>query len=106
MRMAAMTSVPDVLEILRGVIDPDVGIDVVELGLIESVEVTPGRVRVGLIMTTPACPQSSYLCDEAAQRLLLAVPSGTDIDVAILAEPLWQPERLSDKARALLGWPG
>ena len=100
-----MHSVPDVLHTLTGVLDPDVGINVVDLGLVEAVEVSPGRVRVGLIMTTPACPQSSYLCDEAARLLLGAAAAGTAVDVDILPEPLWSPDRLSPAARSQLGWP-
>ncbi len=100
-----MNTVPDVLHTLSGVLDPDVGINVVDLGLVEAVEVAPGRVRVGLIMTTPACPQSSYLCDEAERLLRDAAADGTAVDVDILPEPLWSPDRLSPAARSQLGWP-
>jgi len=64
-----MTMETQTIAALRAVIDPDLGIDIVELGLVESIEAGPDRLRVGLIMTTPACPQTAYLQDEAAQAL-------------------------------------
>ena len=98
-----MTDSRHVLDTLKAVIDPDVGVDIVELGLVERVEVDDLGIRVGLIMTTPACPQTSYLCDEAARLLAPLVPGGR-VTVDILDQPLWEPARMSKVARAALGW--
>lgn len=92
-----------VLDILRAVLDPDVGINIVDLGLVETVAVEAARARVGLIMTTPACPQSGYLRDEC-ERLLRS--AGLEPEVRVLDAPLWAPERLSADAREALGWNG
>lgn len=100
----AMMTEADILDVLKGVIDPDVGINIVDLGLVEGVTLTDGRVEVGLIMTTPACPQTGYLQDEAGR--LLAEAGFTAVSVEILDEPLWEPGRLSDSAKTWLGWPG
>ena len=89
-------------EILKGVIDPDVGINIVDLGLVESVEASPQAVSVALIMTTPACPQTSYLEDECAR--LLKDAGASKVAVQVLDEPLWDPSRLSDSAKKTLGW--
>jgi metal-sulfur cluster biosynthetic enzyme len=89
-------------DILKGVIDPDVGINIVDLGLVESVEAAPDALSVALIMTTPACPQTSYLQDECA-RLLKDAGAAT-VAVQVLDEPLWDPSRLSDVAKSQLGW--
>ncbi|MBR9971383.1 metal-sulfur cluster assembly factor [Magnetospirillum sulfuroxidans] len=86
------------LETLKQIIDPDIGVNIVDLGLVESVSDSEGAIRIALIMTTPACPQSGYLRDEA-KRL---IPGA---QVEILEHPLWQPERMSAAAKAILGWP-
>lgn len=89
--------------ILKGVIDPDVGINIVDLGLVETITIAAGWVEIALIMTTPACPQTGYLQDECHRLLSEA---GIAAEVAIHEEPLWDPSRLSDSAKATLGWPG
>jgi len=89
-------------DILKGVIDPDVGITIVDLGRVESVEASPDAVSVALIMTTPACPQTSYLQDECAR--LLKGAGAAKVAVEVLDEPLWDPSRLSEAAKSQLGW--
>lgn len=101
-----MITEDEVLEQLRKVIDPDVGINVVDLGLVAEVNIRPDTVWVGLIMTTPACPQSSYIQDQAAALLGMAVDADTEVMVDVLEDPLWQPDRMSASAKATLGWPG
>lgn len=96
-----MPSPDDITQLLRAVIDPDVGINIVDLGLVERVAIEDGTVRVDLIMTTPACPQTGHLQDEAARAIAKA---GFTPQVAVLETPLWQPDRMSDLARKSLGW--
>lgn len=100
-----MLTQSQVFDTLRDLLDPDIGINVVDLGLVEKVETEGNRIAIGLIMTTPACPQTGYLQDEASRLLRMAAP-GSQVDVAILQAPFWSPDRLSDSARATLGWPG
>lgn len=88
---------PPTLETLKQIIDPDVGINIVDLGLVESVHEEDGQVSIALIMTSPACPQSGYLRDET-RRL---IPGA---QVAILETPLWEPARMSRAAKDQLGW--
>ncbi|MCR6630577.1 MAG: metal-sulfur cluster assembly factor [Magnetospirillum sp.] len=89
------------LDALKGVIDPDIGINIVDLGMVERVAAGPEGVAVALIMTTPACPQSGYLQDECARVLAEA---GVNASVEVLDMPLWEPERLSESAKQTLGW--
>lgn len=98
-----MMSESRILDLLKGIIDPDVGLNIVDLGLVETIRLDADKARIGLIMTTPACPQAGYLADEARRRLKAA---GIAAEVEVLSEPLWQPDRLSEAARAALGWPG
>ena len=99
-----MPSIATVLDALRHVIDPDVGLDIVSLGLVERTDIDDGGIRVGLIMTSPSCPQSSAMKDEAL-ALLRPLAEGADVRVDILAAPPWSPARMSPQARAHLGWP-
>lgn len=92
-----------VLEALREVIDPEVGINIVDLGLVEAVDAGDERIYVGLIMTTPACPQSGHLAEEsecAIWRHFDDVP----VEVEVLDSPFWTPDRMSEIARQTLGW--
>lgn len=89
---------------LREVIDPDVGVNIVDLGLVETAAVTDGRVTIGLVMTTPACPQGSYMTEEAAQAVRKHFGQDLDVKVELLDEPLWEPDRMSAAARQTLGW--
>ncbi|MGE4278732.1 MAG: metal-sulfur cluster assembly factor [Magnetospirillum sp.] len=85
------------LEILKQIIDPDVGVNIVDLGLVESICEKDGHLHVALLMTTPACPQSGFMKDEV-RRLL----PGASVEV--VDHPLWQPTRMSAAAKAQLGW--
>ncbi len=93
-----------ILEPLHQLVDPEVGVDIVELGLVESVDSTPGTIRIGLLMTSPACPHGDYLCIEAVHLLHHHFGDTLDVRVDILDEPEWTPERMSVAARSLLGW--
>ena len=95
----------EVLDALRTVLDPEVGLDVVSLGLVYDVAVEGGRVTVDLTMTTPACPLGDHL-QAQAQEALEALSGVTQAQVRIVWEPPWTPERMSPEARAELGWDG
>jgi len=92
-----------VLDALRQVIDPDIGVNIVDLGLIEHWAVTESSIRVAMIMTTPACPQSSYIRDQAERLIRAAVPHA-DIVVEVLPAPFWEASRMSPAAKRTLGW--
>ena len=99
-----MIAEADVFDALRRVNDPDVGINIVDLGLVEKVESGPDGIRVDLIMTTPACPQSAYLQDES-ERAVRELGAAKVI-VRVLDSPFWQPSRMSESAKKIMGWPG
>jgi metal-sulfur cluster biosynthetic enzyme len=89
---------------LREVIDPEIGLDVVELGLVYGVELDPhGQVRVRLTMTTPACPLGEHIAADAEARVA-SVEGVSRVDVELVWDPPWTPERLSASAKATLGW--
>lgn len=86
----------DVLESLRMVIDPELGENLVDLGLIYSVEVDEdGVARVEMSTTTKGCPAAAYLKD-AVRSAVWIVPGISHADVELIYEPPWSPERISD----------
>lgn len=88
---------------LGRVIDPELGIGIVDLGLVYDASVVDGVAHVRMTTTTPACPIGSYL-EDAIRRELFTVDGILDVDVELTFDPPWSPERMSDRARFLLGW--
>ena len=101
-----MTSLDDdtVRELLSAVIDPEVGMNIVELGLVYGIDVSQERVHVLLTMTSAACPMTEMIVDDAYDRLAAALPPETEIDIELVWDPPWTPERMSEAARIVFGW--
>ena len=93
-----------VRDALRSVEDPEAGMSIVDLGLVYAIEASPGRVRVEMTMTSPACPAAPYLVDEAAAAVRAVAPDGTEVAVELVWEPPWTPERMSPEAQTRFGW--
>lgn len=94
----------DVLDALGGVLDPEIGIDVVSLGLIYGVEIEGDAVRVALAMTSAACPLGQHMVEQAEAAIRARVPEAREVRVALVLEPPWTPERMTPEARRRLGW--
>jgi len=94
----------DVRRALGTVEDPEAGMSVIELGLVYGIALEHGRVRVEMTMTSPACPAATYIVDEAAAAIRAVAPEGTDVEVQLVWEPPWTPERMSEAARERFGW--
>ena len=80
----------DVVDALRQVIDPELGLDVVTLGLVYDVRVEGGRVEVYLTMTTPACPLSGYITQQA-EAAIRPLPGVDEVEVVLVWRPQWSP---------------
>ena len=100
---APVTLSERVLDVLRDVIDPEVGINVVDLGLVYGVEVDGGIVTVRLTMTTPACPLGEHIVRDA-EALVRTLRGVDEVHVELVWDPPWSPERMSDEAKRRLGW--
>ena len=94
----------DVRAALRTVEDPEAGMSVLDLGLVYGIALVSGRVRVDMTMTSPACPASEYIVDEAAAAIRAMAPEGTDVEVRLVWDPPWTPERMSAEAQEKFGW--
>jgi metal-sulfur cluster biosynthetic enzyme len=88
---------------LHNVIDPELGIDIVSLGLVYGADVRDGVARIRMTTTTPACPIGVYL-EGAIRRAVFEIPGIVDVEVEVTYDPPWSPERMSASAKAQLGW--
>jgi metal-sulfur cluster biosynthetic enzyme len=94
----------DILRVLHAVSDPEVEVNIVDLGLIYSVEIDGGRVRIVMTMTTPACPMHSYLTEEVREAILAEFEEISEVEVQLVWEPAWSPKMISERGRRQLGW--
>ena len=88
----------DVAEMLRYVIDPELGINIVDLGLVYDVRVEDDRVEVDLTMTTPACPLSSYISREI-EAALSPMPGVEAVHIELVWSPRWSPAMMAPEVR-------
>lgn len=95
----------EVDRVLDTILDPEYGIPITDLGLVNRVEVDGGRVDIALTLTTPSCPAGNVIID-GVRSAVEAIPSVEVCLVFLEWEPPWSPERLSPAARAQLGWEG
>lgn len=99
-----LPSVDSIRQTLREVIDPEVGMNIVDLGLVYDVIVEPGFVRVLVTMTSPACPMGEMILDDIKAVLGKALPPGTRPEVELTWSPPWEPSMMSEKARRHFDW--
>ena len=92
-----------IVEALKSVYDPEIPVDIYELGLIYDVEISEdGDALVTMTLTTPHCPVAESLPNEVELRVL-SVPGVRDAEVKLVWDPPWDPSKMSDEARLELG---
>ena len=104
--MEPMLDEDSVREALKQVDDPEAGMNIVDLGLVYGIEIGERTLGVELTMTSAACPMADMIVAEAEHAIEMAVPAGTRIDIRLVWDPPWTPERMSDFARSHFGWNG
>ncbi len=92
-----------VYEALREVEDPELGMDVVELGLVYDVEVEDSTVKVIHSLTSMGCPAGPMI-QEGLHEAAARVPGVQDVEIELTWDPPWTPERMSDDAKFILGF--
>ncbi|HWR82368.1 MAG TPA: metal-sulfur cluster assembly factor [Candidatus Deferrimicrobium sp.] len=94
----------DVLAALRPVQDPEIGLGVVDLGLVYDVNIEPdGKVQVKMTLTTPACPYGEILIGQAHQAVA-ELDGVTEVEISLVWDPPWDPKEMcSDMAKDVLG---
>ncbi|MBI4425460.1 MAG: DUF59 domain-containing protein [Elusimicrobia bacterium] len=87
---------------LKTVVDPELGLDIVELGLLYALAVDEEAIRVRMTLTSPGCPLGETLLRMASQALS-QVAGNRSVDLALVREPSWSPEMLGEEGRRRLG---
>ena len=90
-----------VLDALRQVIDPELGCNIVDLGLVYSVRIAQGKVRVTMTLTTPGCPMHDSI-SQGAQIAVLGLDGVTDVEVELVWDPPWDPMMMTEQGRIAL----
>jgi metal-sulfur cluster biosynthetic enzyme len=98
-----MATRDDVVEALRQVEDPELGMDIVELGLLYDVEVEGPRVKVIHTLTSMGCPVGP-LIQANVDEVVRALPGVEDVETELTWDPPWTPEKMSDDAKFILGF--
>jgi metal-sulfur cluster biosynthetic enzyme len=93
----------DILLALKKVIDPELGINVVDLGLVCRAAHVADGIEVALSMTSPACPLGEMIVEEAKLALQEHFPDASSINVELIRDLPWSPERMTEDGRRQLG---
>jgi FeS assembly SUF system protein len=92
-----------ITEVLRTVYDPEIPVNIYELGLIYGVDVQPsGEVHIRMTLTSPACPVAGTLPPEVTNKVK-AIQGVTDVKTEIVWDPPWSPDKMSEAAKLTLG---
>jgi len=97
-----MLTKDEVLKVLRNVIDPEIGLNIVDLGFIYGIDIKGNDVRVRMTLTNPSCPMHSMFVHEV-EDALKATFDDAKVEVEVVFDPPWTPERMSKDARKKLG---
>lgn len=93
-----------ILAALRRVVDPEVAMTIVDVGLVYGVTVEPARLQVLLTMTSAACPVTDVIVDDVGAELDKVAPADMAVEVELVWEPPWTTDRMSPRAKAFMGW--
>jgi metal-sulfur cluster biosynthetic enzyme len=89
---------------LRQVVDPEVAMTIVDVGLVYGVAVTDEVVHVRMTMTSVACPVTDVILGDVEAELDRVIPANLEVRVELVWEPAWTPNRMSQRAKAFMGW--
>ncbi len=96
----------EIIKILHTVYDPEIPVDIYELGLVYDVEADEaGKARVRMTLTAPSCPVAGSLPAEVERRVR-SIPGISDVEVELTFDPPWTPEKMSPAAKLALGLDG
>jgi len=98
-----MVSKEDVMKVLKECYDPELGISLVDLGLIYDVQVKNDKVIIKMTLTTPGCPMHSFMVNEVEEKVK-NIKGVKDVKVDLVWDPPWTPDRMSKELRKKLGF--
>lgn len=91
-----------ILEVLSEVYDPEIPIDIVNLGLIYGIDIEEGKVLISMTMTAPGCPASTQIAGES-KLVVEEIPGVDSVDIDIVWDPPWDPSKMSEEAQQSMG---
>ena len=98
-----MATKEEVVQALRQVEDPELGMDIVDLGLMYDVELENGHVKVVHTLTSMGCPVGP-LIQQQIDEVVRALPGVEDVEVELTWDPPWTPDKMSEDAKFILGF--
>jgi metal-sulfur cluster biosynthetic enzyme len=98
-----MPTKEEVVDALRAVEDPELGMDIVELGLLYDVEVAGPKVKVIHTLTSMGCPVGPMI-QQNVDEIVAAIPGVENVEIELTWDPPWTPERMSEDAKFILGF--
>lgn len=99
-----MPTQEEVYEVLRTCYDPEIPVNIVDLGLVYDVQVMDQKVDIKMTLTARGCGMGQYITAEAEQKLM-EIPDVEEAKIELVWEPPWEPSRMSADARKMLGMP-
>jgi len=92
----------EVIEALKEVYDPEIPVNIVDLGLIYDIEVSDGEVAIEMTLTAQGCGMGPYIAQQAEWRIA-EIPGVEDVEVELVWDPPWSPELITEDGKRLLG---
>lgn len=94
----------EVRQTLKLVMDPEVGINIVDLGLVYAVELEPETVNIQMTMTSPTCPLHAVVTRNAEETIRANIKQARAVNIELVWDPPWEPGMMSSEAKQILGW--
>jgi len=100
--MTTTVSKEKITEILKTVIDPEIGINIVDLGLVYDININENQIDLTMTLTTPGCPMHNSITNWVKRIIEMTMPD-VQVNVNLVWEPKWTPDKMSDEAKLQLG---
>ena len=94
----------NIIEILQECYDPEIPIDLWNLGLIYNISIKDNDIDITMSLTTPGCTMGQYMADDIKSKLIEQLKNVRNVNVEVVFDPPWQPEMMTDEGRKKLGF--
>ena len=94
----------NIIEILQECYDPEIPIDLWNLGLIYNISIEDNDIDITMSLTTPGCTMGQYMADDIKSKLIEQLKNIRNVNVEVVFDPPWQPEMMTDEGRKKLGF--
>ena len=98
-----MVTKEDVMKVLKECYDPEIGMSIVDLGFIYGVKIDKNKVHIKMTLTTPGCPMHSFIVEDVRDKVN-KLKDVEEVNVELVWDPPWTPDRMSDEAKKKLGF--